>query len=376
VTGDKKDNNNDTLPFVDLAHQHEEIEEDILRCIHDVIKSGKFILDENVAAFESEVAEYLEVEFAIGVASGTDALQLALIALDVGEGDEVITTPFSFIATAEVILHVGAKPVFVDIDPRTFNLSTDHVEAVITDRTAAIMPAHIFGQPSDISELSTICKRHNIKLIEDCCQSFGAVFNGEKTGAFGDAGGFSFYPSKNLGALGDGGLVVTKHKDVADKIRMLRNHGSTSSNQYELLGFNSRLDEIQAAVLREKLKKIDIYNTRRRGIAHQYSHFLDNLPIVIPYEDPRGTHIFNQYTVLSEQRDDIVSALKSQNIASAVYYPIPLHKQPVINKDQPDLVLPIAEDVTKRCISLPIYPELQEECIRTISAAIRTVFEH
>ncbi|MFB3091266.1 MAG: DegT/DnrJ/EryC1/StrS family aminotransferase [Gammaproteobacteria bacterium] len=376
MTGDKKDNNNDTLPFVDLTHQQEEIEEEILRCIHKVIKSGKFILDENVAAFESEAAEYLEVEFAVGVASGTDALQLALIALDVGEGDEVITTPFSFIATAEVIRHVGAKPVFVDIDPRTFNLSTDHVEAAITDRTAAIMPAHIFGQPSDISELSTICNRHNIKLIEDCCQSFGAVFKGEKVGAFGDAGGFSFYPSKNLGALGDGGLVVTKHKDVADKIRMLRNHGSTSSNQYELLGFNSRLDEIQAAVLREKLKKIDIYNTRRSEIAHQYSQFLDNLPIVIPYEDPRGTHIFNQYTILSEQRDDIASALKSQNIASAVYYPIPLHKQPVIIKDQPDLALPIAEDVTKRCISLPIYPELQEECIRTISAAIRTVFEH
>jgi len=376
VTGDKKDNNNDTLPFVDLTHQHKDVEEEILRCIHKVINSGKFILDENVTAFESEVAEYLEVEFAVGVASGTDALQLALIALDIGEGDEVITTPFSFIATVEVIRHVGAKPVFVDIDPRTFNLSTDHVEAVITDRTAAIMPAHIFGQPSDISELSTICKRYNIKLIEDCCQSFGAVFNGEKTGAFGDAGGFSFYPSKNLGALGDGGIVVTKHKDVADKIRMLRNHGSTSSNQYVLLGFNSRLDEIQAAVLREKLKKIDIYNSRRREIAHQYSQFLDTLPIVIPYEDPRGTHIFNQYTILSEQRDDIASALKSQNIASAIYYPVPLHKQPVINKDQPDLVLPIAEDVTKRCISLPIYPGLQEECIQTISAAIRTVFEH
>ncbi len=376
MASDKKDNNNDILPFVDLTHQHEEIGEEILRCIHNVIKSGKFILDENVAAFESEVAEYLEIEFAVGVASGTDALQLALIALDVGEGDEVITTPFSFITTAEVIRHVGAKPVFVDIDARTFNLSAAHVEAVITERTAAIMPAHIFGQSSDISELSTICNRNNIKLIEDCCQSFGAVFNGEKVGSFGDAGGFSFYPSKNLGALGDGGLVVTKHKEVADKIRMLRNHGSTSPNQYELLGFNSRLDEIQAAVLREKLKNIDKYNTRRREIAHQYGQLLGNLPIVIPYEDPRGTHIFNQYTILSENRDDIASTLKSQNIASAIHYPIPLHKQPVINKDYPGLVLPVAEDVTKRCISLPIYPELQEESIRTISAAIRTMFEY
>ncbi|MEE8233978.1 MAG: DegT/DnrJ/EryC1/StrS family aminotransferase [Gammaproteobacteria bacterium] len=376
MASDKKDNNNDILPFVDLTHQHEEIGEEILRCIHNVIKSGKFILDENVAAFESEVAEYLEIEFAVGVASGTDALQLALIALDVGEGDEVITTPFSFITTAEVIRHVGAKPVFVDIDARTFNLSAAHVEAVITERTAAIMPTHIFGQSSDISELSTICNRNNIKLIEDCCQSFGAVFNGKKVGSFGDAGGFSFYPSKNLGALGDGGLVVTKHKEVADKIRMLRNHGSTSPNQYELLGFNSRLDEIQAAVLREKLKNIDKYNTRRREIAHQYGQLLGNLPIVIPYEDPRGTHIFNQYTILSENRDDIASTLKSQNIASAIHYPIPLHKQPVINKDYPGLVLPVAEDVTKRCISLPIYPELQEESIRTISAAIRTMFEY
>lgn len=376
MASDKKDNNNDILPFVDLTHQHEEIGDEILRCIHNVIKSGKFILDENVAAFESEAAEYLEVEFAVGIASGTDALQLALIALDVGEGDEVITTPFSFIATAEVIRHVGAKPVFVDIDARTFNLSAAHVEAVITEKTAAIMPTHIFGQPSDISELSTICNRHSIKLIEDCCQSFGAVFNGKKVGSFGDAGGFSFYPSKNLGALGDGGLVVTKHKEVADKICMLRNHGSTSPNQYELLGFNSRLDEIQAAVLREKLKNIDKYNTRRREIAHQYNQLLVNLPIVIPYEDPRGTHIFNQYTILSENRDDIASTLKSQNIESAIHYPMPLHKQPVINKDYPDLVLPVAEDVTKRCISLPIYPELREEFIQTISTAISTMFEY
>ena len=366
---------NDILPFFDLTHQDEEIGEEILRCIHNVIKSGKFILDENVSAFESEVAEYLEVEFAVGVASGTDALQLALIALNIGDGDEVITTPFSFIATAEVIRHVGAKPIFVDIDARTFNLSADHVEAVITDKTAAIMPVHIFGQSSDITELSTICKRHNIKLIEDCCQSFGAVFNGEKVGAFGDAGGFSFYPSKNLGALGDGGLVVTKHKEVAEKIRMLRNHGATSPNQHELLGFNSRLDEIQAAVLREKLKNIDKNNSRRRKIAQRYNQLLANLPIVIPYEDPGGIHIFNQYTILSEQRDDIAIALKSENIASAIYYPIPLHKQPVMNKDYPDLVLPVTEDVTKRCISLPIYPELQEECIQKISAAIRTVFE-
>lgn len=375
MAGNKENNHNGSIPFVDLAHQHEEIKEELLQCIHDVITGGKFILAENVSAFESEAAEYLGVEFAVSVASGTDALQLSLAAMDVGAGDEVITTPFSFISTIEVIHHVGAKPVFVDIDARTFNLSADHVEAVITDKTAAIMPVHIFGQPSDISGLSTICKRHNIKLIEDCCQSFGAVFNGNKTGSFGDAGGFSFYPSKNLGALGDGGMVVTKHREVAEKIRLLRNHGSTATNRYEIPGFNSRLDEIQAAILREKLKKIDIYNDRRRKIARLYHQLLSDLPIITPYEDPRGTHIYNQYTILSERRDDIANALSSRNIEFAIYYPLPLYKQPVVKKDFQGLILPVAENVTKQCLSLPIYPGLREEDIQKISATIKTVYE-
>ncbi len=194
-------------------------------------------------------------------------------------------------------------------------------------------------------------------------------------GSFGDTGAFSFYPSKNLSALGDGGLIVTKHKEVAERIRKLRNHGATSPNRYELLGFNSRLDEIQATVLREKLKKIDQYNARRRKIAHQYNQLLDNLPITLPYEDPRGTHIFNQYTILSEQRDDIFCALKSKKIESAVYYPIPLYKQPIINKDYENLFLPVTEEITKSCLSLPIYPGLREENIQKISDAISTVFE-
>ncbi len=374
MTSDRKEINKESIPLVDLIHQHNEIGDEILRCIQKVISSGNYILHNNVNAFEAEAAEYLGVEFAIGVASGTDALKLALIALDIGKGDEVITTPFSFISTVEVIRQIGALPVFVDIDPQTFNLSAEQVEAAITERTAAIMPVHIFGQPADIVEISAICKHHNIKLVEDCCQSFGAVFNGEKVGSFGDANGFSFFPSKNLGGLGDGGLSVTKHKEVADKIRMLRNHGSTSPNRHELLGFNSRLDEIQAAVLREKLKRIDQYNARRREIACQYRQLMTDLPILIPYEDPRCTHVYHQYTILSDKRDDIARTLKSTNIESAVYYPIPLHKQPILRDEFQDLVLPIAEDITKRCISLPIYPELPDGSVQRISQTIRTVF--
>ncbi|MBV5301262.1 MAG: DegT/DnrJ/EryC1/StrS family aminotransferase, partial [Methylococcales bacterium] len=248
------------IPMVNLKAQYAEIKDEIEAGITQTIENCSFILGPNTQAFEREAADYLGVKHAIGVASGTDALHLALIAQGIGAGDEVITTPFTFIATAEAIKYVGAIPVFVDIDPRTFNICPKAIEAAITSKTKAVMPVHLFGQPADMTAISAICDAHNLKLIEDCCQSFGATINGKQTGAMGHASGFSFFPSKNLGAFGDGGLTTTNCDETAAKIRQLRNHGSDVRYYHDVIGYNSRLDEIQAVVLRAKLKHIDKYN--------------------------------------------------------------------------------------------------------------------
>jgi dTDP-4-amino-4,6-dideoxygalactose transaminase len=256
------------IPMVNLKAQYAGIKDEVERGLAETIANCSFILGPNVQAFEQECADYLGVKHAIGVASGTDALHLALIAEGIGAGDEVITTAFTFIATAEAIRYVGATPVFVDIDPKTFNISPEAIEAAITPKTRAVMPVHLFGQPADMGRIVEICKQHNLKLIEDCCQSFGASIDGKQTGAIGDAGAFSFFPSKNLGAYGDGGLVVTNSDQAAETIKMLHNHGSKVRYYHDIIGYNSRLDEMQAVILRAKLKRIDQYNQARRRAAH------------------------------------------------------------------------------------------------------------
>jgi len=358
------------IPMVDLKAQYDDIKEEIDRCLQEVLGSCAFILGPNVQAFEREVSAYLGVAHAIGVASGTDALHLALRASGIGPGDEVITSPFTFIATAEAIRYVGATPVFVDIDPRTFNLMPDAVEAAVTSRTRAVMPVHLFGQPADLKAIGSLCERRGLKMIEDCAQSFGATIDGRQTGSIGDSAGFSFFPSKNLGCYGDGGLVTTNCDAIAEHVRVLRNHGSQVRYYHQEIGYNSRLDELQAAILRVKLRHIDQYNQNRRRVAHRYSELLSDLPLETPVEDGIGRHVYHQYTLLSDRRDAIMAALQAVGIACAVYYPVPLHRQQAFAAECAGVNLPAADAVAARCLSLPIYPELGEADMQRVVSVI------
>ena len=359
------------IPMVDLKNQYLKLKVEIDLGMQEALHSCAFVLGPNVQAFERESAAFLGVKHAIGCASGTDALHLALLAAGVGPGDEVITTAFTFIATAEAIRYVGARPVFVDIDPRTFNISPEAIEGAITKKTVAVMPVHLFGQPCDMARIQAICDRHGLKLVEDCAQSFGASIAGRQTGSFGVAAGFSFFPSKNLGCYGDGGLVSTHSDELAQRIRMLRNHGSEVRYYHDVIGYNSRLDELQAVILRVKLRHIDEFNAGRRRAAHLYSELMADLPVVTPHEDGLGVHVYHQYTLLSDRRDHIMQALQQAQIACAVYYPVPLHRQKVFATECEGVSLPVTEQVASRCLSLPIFPELEEAQVRRVVAVIR-----
>jgi dTDP-4-amino-4,6-dideoxygalactose transaminase len=359
------------IPMVDLKGQYLQLKEEIDAGLAEALHDCAFVLGPNVQAFEQEVADYLGVKHAIGCASGTDALHLALLAAGIGEGDEVITTPFTFIATAEAIRYVGARPVFVDIDPGTFNINPEAIEDAITPKTRAVMPVHLFGQPCDMARIQAICNRHGLKIIEDCAQSFGASIQGRQTGSFGLSAGFSFFPSKNLGCYGDGGLVTAHSDDLAQRIKMLRNHGSQVRYYHDVIGYNSRLDELQAVILRVKLKHIEQFNAGRRRVARLYSELMADLPVQTPQEDGIGVHVYHQYTLLSERRDAIMGALQKAGIACAVYYPVPLHRQKVFADGCAGLSLPVTESVAERCLSLPIYPELEEAQIHRIVSVLR-----
>ena len=360
------------IPMVDIKTQYHSLREELDAALLKALERTQFILGPNVRSFEEEAAGYLGVKQAVACASGTDALHLALDAAGIQPGDEIITTPFTFIATAEAIAYLGAKPVFVDIDPRTFNLDVGQVEAAITERSRAVIPVHLFGQPANMGALTELCAARDLLLIEDCAQSFGADVGGKMTGGFGIAGCFSFFPSKNLGCYGDGGMVTTDSDEVAERLRMLRNHGSKVRYYHDVIGYNSRLDELQAVVLRIKLRHIDEYNRQRRRVAHRYNELLADCNLVTPHEDGIGTHVFHQYTLLSDEREKIMQALQEQQIGCAIYYPIPLHRQNVFLEDYRDLSLPVAEDVAQRCLSLPIFPELADEQIERVAAAIRS----
>ncbi len=360
------------IPMVDLKQQYAEIKDEINENILAALEATQFILGPNVQAFEKEAAEYLGVKHAIGVASGTDALHLALVAAGIGPGDEVITTPFTFIATAEAIAYVGATPVFVDIDKDTFNIDLAQVEAAITDKTTAVIPVHLFGQPVDMPALKALCDSKGLKIVEDCAQSFGAHINGKQTGSFGDAGAFSFFPSKNLGGYGDGGLISTNDDKMAEDIRVLRNHGSTKQYHHTVIGYNSRLDELQAVILRAKLKRIDDYNANRRRVDQTYKAMMADTDVKMPTEDGVGYHVYHQYTCMHPQRDKIMQTLRDAGIACAIYYPIPLHKQEVFANDCKGLELPVTESVVQNCFSLPVYPELTEDKIKIITDTIKS----
>ncbi len=346
---------------------------EIISCVAEIINSGQYVLGEQGRLFEKEVCQYLNSPYTINVANGTDALVLALRSLDIGVGDEVITTPFTFFATAEAISRVKAIPVFVDIDPVSYNMDPKLIEAKITNRTKAIIPVHLFGKSCHMEQISKIAKAHNLYVIEDACQAFGGEYNGEKLGAIGDVGCFSFFPTKNLSTFGDGGLVVTKHKKVADRIKRLRHHGSEKKYFHEEVGYNSRLDEVHAAVLRLSLQKIDQWNETRIKKAGTYSTLADLEGYTLPQLVKGKEHVYHLYCLEHNRRDDLIQYLNDQGIASGVYYPLPLHLQNVYKKlgyQHGDF--PVAELKSKRLLALPMHPFLKEEEQQYIIEQLRT----
>ncbi len=361
---------NNNIPMLDIKAQHEPLKDDIREAIREILDSGRFILGKNVKNLEEEIASYINTKKAVGLASGTDALYLSLRALDIKQGDEVITSPFSFIATAEAITYVGGTPVFVDIDNDTLNMDISKLEEKITPKTKAIIVVHLFGLPTDMKELMEIAKKHNLKVIEDCAQAFGASYGETHVGSIGDCGCFSFYPSKNLGAYGDGGMMTTSDPEIHSKVSLLRNHGTVGPYKHDFIGYNSRLDEIQAAILRIKLKHIDTYNRKRQNIADIYSSVLSDLVTCPSVIDDR-THVFHQYTIQSSKRDEIRRALKEKFVSSVVYYPLPLHYQEAfkfLGYKSGDF--PASEAAAREVLSLPIYPELATETAEFIADII------
>lgn len=364
------------IPPFDLTEQYKLLSEEVGAAVLEVLASGAYIGGAAVKSFEQEFARYIGTTECIGCNSGTDALYLALRSLDIGLGDEVITTPFTFVAAAEMISAVGAVPVFVDIDPQTFNLDLTQVEAAITDRTRAVLPVHLFGQSVDMTRLMAIAQSHNLWVIEDCAQATGATWAGEKVGKIGHIGCFSFYPTKNLGACGDGGAVTTSDAAIAAKVRMLKNYGQRQQRYvYEEFGVNSRLDALQAAILRIKLRYLDIWNAQRTAIARRYHQLLSPLPgIILPQVLEGGQSVWNQYTIqisslsyaaIGESnrsityRDYVRQQLQERGVNSMLYYPVPLHLQPVYAAlGYKAGQLPIAEQAAIEVLSLPMFPEL------------------
>ena len=367
------------IPILDLKVQYDSLRDEIVEALLQVMESGNFILGPDVKALEREVAEYCGTRYAIGMASGTDALRLSFAALDIGAGDEVITTPFTFVATANTISHSGARPVFVDIDPATYNLDPDAVAAAVTPRTKAIVPVHLYGQPAAMDAILAIAQRHGLHVIEDAAQAIGAEDKGRRAGSMGDCGCLSFYPTKNLGAYGDAGMVVTNDADLAERLDILRRQGGKTKYYHSVLGFNSRLDTMQAAILRIKLRHLDEWQEQRREAACRYDGLLAGsttssgqpLPVVTPFVRPDVRHVYHQYTLAAPRRDALADFLKQRGIGTMIYYPLPLHMQGLYaDLGQGEGSLPNAEAAAREVISLPMYPELAEAQQQEIVQAI------
>jgi len=350
------------VPLLDLVAQYQTIKPEIDAAIQRVLDSGHFILGEEVASLEKEVADYLGVQHGVGVASGTDALNLALRALEIGSGDEVIIPAYTFFATAGAVLHVGAKPVLVDIDPQTYCMDAKLMQAAITSATKAVIPVHLYGHPADMDAINDIAREHSLKVIEDNAQAFGAEYKGRKTGSLGDIGCLSFFPSKNLGGYGDGGMVVTDDPDLAEKVRMLRAHGWKKKYFPEILGYNSRLDALQAAILRVKLRYLDEWNDRRRELAAVYQGLLANIPgISTPFEAPEVKHVYHLYVLRLAERDLMQRKLGEAGIATGIYYPKPIHlTQPCLALGYREGDFPITEKSSLETLAIPIYPEMTQ----------------
>ncbi|WP_055076058.1 DegT/DnrJ/EryC1/StrS aminotransferase family protein [Pseudanabaena sp. 'Roaring Creek'] len=367
------------IPPFDVSQQYQQIGDRLNKAALEVLASGQYIGGQAVSQFETEFAQYIGSNHGIACNSGTDALYLALRALDIGEGAEVITSPFTFFASAETISMTGAKPVFIDIEAHSFNINVDLIEAAITERTKAIMPVHLFGRAVDMTKLMAIAKKHNLYVIEDCAQATGATFDGQKVGNIGDVGCFSFYPTKNLGGCGDGGMMTTNNPEVARKLHILREHGSPKRYYHEYIGMNSRLDALQAALLQVKLPYLDKWNDQRREISDRYTHLLKdaNIPKMVSPHYCAGS-VWNQYTVCigDGQRDRVQAQLREQNIITMIYYPLPLHLQEVyryLNYKKGDF--PVAEDICDRVLSLPMFPELREEQQQRVVSTLQNILK-
>lgn len=350
------------INMVDLVRQYADIKDTFDKEVLEILASGGYVGGPKLKNFEEKCQKYIGVKHAIGCANGTDALQISMMALGISEGDEVITTPFTFIATAEMIALVGAKPVFVDIDEKTYNIDPEKLEAAITDKTKAIIPVHLYGQAADMDRINEIAKKHNLYVIEDNAQAFGAEYKGKKVGQMSDFATVSFYPAKNLGAAGDGGLIMTNDDELAAKARNVANHGQSVRYKHARIGVNSRLDSIQAAFLAAKLEHLDRWNARRNEIACKYNEKFAQMGAITPFVAEGNNHIYHQYTLRVNNRDGLQKHLADNGIPSAVHYPIPLHMQEAfayLNVGKGSL--PVAEKVSEDVISLPIHPHMTDE---------------
>jgi len=359
------------IQMVDVVGQYRKIKTEVDAAIQRVVESGQYILGPDVREFEQAAAAYLGVRHAIGCASGTDALQVAMMAIDVRPGDEIITTPFTFVATTETIALLGARPVYVDIDPLTYNIDPALLEAAITKKTKAIIPVHLYGQSADMDPIMNIARNHSLPVIEDTAQAMGADYKERKVGGIGLMGAISFFPSKNLGAFGDAGMVVTNDDAIAEKLRMIIIHGSKVRYKHEILGVNSRLDSIQAAVLRVKLRYLDQWRDARRAAAKRYKRLFTGTGIATPAEATFGTHIYHQYTIRLKNRDAVAAGLAEQKIPHGIYYPIPLHLQePFRQSGVGEGAFPVSEYACREVLSLPMHTELTEEQQSSIVSAV------
>lgn len=366
------------VPFVDLRAQYRSLASEVEQAISAVLERGDYILGQEVTLFEEEFAAYCEAEYAVGVDSGTSALDLALRAFDIGPGDEVITVANTFIATAFAISYTGARPVLVDVDPETYMIDVSLVERAITDRTRAIIPVHLYGHPADMDPIMEIAGKYGLVVIEDACQAHGAKYKGKRVGSFAHAAAFSFYPAKNLGAYGDGGVVVTNDKRMAESLYMLRNYGQREKYHHMVQGFNHRLDTLQAAVLRVKLKHLDAWTAARRQHARLYGELLAHSPVVSPVEADYAEAVYHLYVIRVEDRDGLRAYLQERGVATGIHYPLPIHLQPGyrdLGYNKGDF--PVTEGYAEQILSLPMYAELTPASIEYVAEAIRTsVSEH
>jgi dTDP-4-amino-4,6-dideoxygalactose transaminase len=359
------------VPFVDLYQQHQEVEAELVEVFQRVLRKSSFILGPEVHAFEQSFASYVGSSECIAVNSGTAALQLVLLGLGIGPGQEVITVPNTFIATAEAISAVGARPVFVDVDPISYNMDPAQVEAAITPRTAALLPVHLYGQSADLEALQDIARRHNLHLVEDACQAHGATFKQKKAGSVGVAGCFSFYPGKNLGCLGEGGAIVTNDAELAQRMRMYRDHGSIRKYEHRVPGYNFRLEGLQGGFLSVKLLHLDSWNDRRRAVAKRYNELLSDSGLTLPFEMPYGKHVYHLYVIQADDREGLRQLLSAAGVESGLHYPVPLHLQ----EAYADLgyikgSFPVSERLSERILSLPMHPGISDEQIQHVASVV------